>query len=173
MPKNPWTRLVTMTFMVTIPILGLAIVTFFIMFWGLGIDRLGDNTLVIANDAPLPQRRTIGLIAALVPSLLVLQSLWHLFEMFRGIHSGNALTRKTVKSLRWFSTYACLATISAIALSGVIRWAMGEFDDQPLWTHLQISPVDLAVLFMAGVTWAASSAIEDGIAMAREVQDYV
>lgn len=173
MSRMPWTRLVTMTFILAIPILGLAIIAFFLMFWGLGIDRLGGNTVVIASAAPLPERRIIGLIAALVPSVLALQSLWHLFEMFRRIHRGDALTSKTVRSLRWFSTYACLAAISAIALSGVIRWAMGEFDDQPFWTHLQITPVHWAVLFMAGVTWAASSAIEDGIAMAREVQDYV
>lgn len=162
-------------FLCLIPLLALVAIAGVVSFWGFGVDHVdsslvGQNFLVLGEAPPVPDRRVFGLLAALVPLLLWLYAQGRLFALCA---SGRALGPETVRHLRAFSLFAALAVLAGFALSGVMRWAAGEFDDAPLWTHLGFSTTHAAVLFMAAIMFVASHIIEEGYGYKRETEDYV
>ncbi|MBC2777323.1 DUF2975 domain-containing protein [Parasphingopyxis marina] len=173
-----WIIVASVGFLCLIPLFALVAIAGVVSYWGFGVDHVdsslfGPNFLVLAEAPPVPERQVYGLVAALVPLLLWLCAQVRLFVMFALCASGRALGTATVRHLRAFSLYAALAVLSGFALSGVMRWAAGEFDDAPLWTHLGFSTTHAAVLFMAAIMFVASHIIEEGYDYKRETEEYV
>lgn len=173
-----WVTIASIGFLCIIPLLALVAVAGVVAFWGFGVDRVdstlfGPNFLVLAEAPPVPERQMFGLAAVLVPLLLWLYAQYRLFVMFGLCAKGRAVGVETVRHLRAFSLYAALAVLTGFALSGVMRWAAGRFDDAPLWTHLGFSTTHAAVLFMAAIMFVASHIIEEGYGYKRETEEYV
>ncbi|MEZ5947542.1 MAG: DUF2975 domain-containing protein [Hyphomonas sp.] len=170
--SRPWLAVARTGFLIAIPVLCLLIVSAVTLYWGMGIAVLGNNFIVLADPAPVPERRMAGLAAALVPTVFMLIALWRLFQIFRETDT-SVLGPATVRNLRAFAALSICTVVSAFLLSGVMRWAMGMFDDALLWTHLGFSVVHLSVLFGAMVVYVATHLIEEGYACRRELEEYV
>lgn len=173
-----WLRAASAGFIIAIPVMAVTAIAGVIAYWGLGLDRLGnaslgENFIVFAVNAPVPERRAYGLIATLPALLLWLYSMWRLFVMFLRFHTGRVIGLETVRHMRAFSLFAFLAVMAGFLLSGVMRWAMGVFDAAPLWTHLGFSTTHAAVLFTSAVVYVASYIIEEAYAYKRETEEYV
>lgn len=166
-------RLICRVFLVVIPLLGVAIVAGIAAYWGFGYNRLWDNTLVLHELDPVPDRRIYGLFAAAVPGWLALLALWHLFNVFSQTQAGAGLALRVIHHLRAFSRYSILMALAAFVLSGVMRWAMGAFNDAPFWTHLNFSITHLIVIVGATIIHVSSHLIEQGYQFGQEVQEYV
>lgn len=176
--SKSWVRIASVGFIVVLPLLAIVAVAGVLAFWAFGIDRVdsaafGPNFVVLAQAPPVPERQVYGLLATLVPLLLWLYAQYRLFVMFSLCAMGQAVGEPTVRHLRAFSLYAALAVLTGFALSGVMRWAAGRFDDAPLWTHLGFSTTHATVLFMAAVMFVASHIIEEGYGYKRETEEYV
>jgi len=160
-------------FLTLIPLLMVLIIVGIGLYWGAGINRLGGNFVVLAETVPIAERRLYGLVAASVPAALFLRGLWHLFRMFMRTGKEALLVADTVTRLRAFAKYSVLAVLSAFLLSGVMRWAMGVFDNAPLWTHLGFSITHGAILFLAAVIYVATLLIEEGHGYKKEMEEYI
>lgn len=170
-----WLRATSAAFLVLIPLLAAAGLFCVAAYWGFGLARIGDASthMLLADAPPVPGRQVYGLIAAGIPLLLWLYAMLRLFLLFLYFRRGEALVLRTVRELRAFALYLALTVIAGFALSGMARWAMGRFDDAPLWTHLGFSTTHAAVLFMAGIVYVASHIIEQGYGYRRETEEYV
>lgn len=173
-----WVRLASLGFLIVIPLLAAIVILGVVAFWGFGLDRLGNATLganffVLAEEPPVPERRIYGLLAVLPVAALWLYAMARLFAMFWQFRRGEVMAVTTIAHLRSFALFASLSVIAGFLLSGVMRWAMGRFDDAPLWTHLGFSGTHAAVLFMAAIMFVASHIVEEGYAYKRETEDYV
>lgn len=171
-------RLASRIFLVLIPLIAALALAGVILFWGFGVERLGNdalgrNFIVLFEDAPLPERRLYGLLASLPVLFFWFYASWHLFAMFRNFLAGQFVGLETVRRLRAYAVYSALAVLSAFVLSGVMRWAMGYFDDAPLWTHLGFSVTHAAMLFSSAIIYVASHIVEQGYAYKKETEDYV
>lgn len=171
-------RIVSLTFVVFTPLLALCATAGVIAFWGFGLDRwgnaaLGDNFIVLADVPPVADRRIYGLLATLPPLILSLCAMAHIFALFLTFSAGNLVAQRTIQHLRAFSGYSALAVICGFLLSGVMRWALGVFNDAPFWTHLGFSVTHAAILFGAAIVYAASYIIEEGFAYRQELGDYI
>ncbi|MEO9543415.1 MAG: hypothetical protein ABJ269_15925 [Parasphingorhabdus sp.] len=144
-----------------------------ITYWGFGVDRLGGNFIVFSGVVPIEERRVFGFLASSVPTIFVQIALWHLFMMFRQYSQTKLVALRTISHLRAFAKYSLLTVISAFLLSGVMRWAMGVFDDAPLWTHLGFSITHLVMLFSSAIIYIATYLIEEGYRHGQEIQEYV
>ncbi|MEO0883088.1 MAG: hypothetical protein AAFY34_10175 [Pseudomonadota bacterium] len=167
-----WMKVVRAVFLICLPLLGLAIIAGVTLYWGFGVAMLGDNFIVLADRQPLPERRFWGLSAVLVPTGLMLAALWRLFEMFRET-DVQRIRLSAIHHLRAFAGLSIGTVASAFLLSGVMRWAMGVFDDAPLWTHLGFSVSHAATVFGAAVVYFATYLIEEGYAYKLETEEYV
>lgn len=171
-------RLASHIFMVLIPLIACLALAGVILFWGLGVERLGNDTLgrnfiVLFEDTPRPERRIYGLLATLPALFFWFCASWHLFAMFRNFLAGQLVGPVTVRRLRAYAVYSALAVLAAFLFSGVMRWAMGYFNDAPLWTHLGFSVSHAAMLFSSAIIFVASHIIEQGYAYKKETEDYV
>ena len=165
-------KLARIGFLGVIPLFALLIVAGVVSYWGFGVAGYGDNFIILADEAPVPERRIYGLIAALAPTGLMLGALWRLHQMF--LNAGdNLMGQTTVTHLRSFSLLSIWTVVTAFLLSGVMRWAMGVFDNAPLWTHLGFSVTHAAILFGAFIVYVATYLIEEGYAYKREIEEYV
>ncbi len=171
--SQSWTAIGRRAFLIVLPLSALLIVAGVLCYWGLGINRIGDNLIVLAAQPPVADRRSAGLLAISIPTILLLAGLWRLFVMFRPLNSPEQLGVQTVRHLRVFASFSAASAITAFFLSGVLRWAMGVFDDAPLWTHLGFSFLHATVLFFCAVIFMASRLIEAGYAYKRETEEYV
>lgn len=159
-------------FLVGIPLVAILIIVGVVSYWGFGRAGFGDNFIILADQPPVADRRVFGLLAALVPTGLMLCSLWRLFQMFT-VENRSLMGPTTVGHLRGFSLFSVWTVISAFLLSGVMRWAMGVFDNAPLWTHLGFSVTHAAILFGAFIIYVATFLIEEGYSYKQETQEYV
>ncbi len=171
--SKPLVKLACRGFLIAIPVIAIVIVSAVITFWGFGINRLGGNFIVLHELAPVPERRLAGFAAVCVPVLFSLGALWHLFWMFRQYSRTQMVAIQTIRHLRAFCTYSVLTAVTAFLLSGVLRWAMGVFDDAPLWTHLGLSVSHMIVLFAAAIIYLATYLIEEGYRHGEEIREYV
>lgn len=176
--REQWLRIGAAGFLVLIPVLVLAAVAGLVAYWGFGLAEidggvLGDRFIVLADRAPDPERRLFGLLACLPALAFQLLGAWSLWRLFAGFRFGALVGMAAIRHLRSFAGYTALAVLAAFALSGVMRWAAGVFDDAPLWTHLGFSTTHAAVLFMAALVYMASFIIEEGEHYRRETEDYV
>ncbi|KCZ94150.1 DUF2975 domain-containing protein [Hyphomonas johnsonii] len=171
--RKSWLRIASAAFLVTIPILAAAILAGTVTYWGLGIHEIGDNTIVLYDAPPVAERRVYGLLATLVPAALLIYALWQLFRMFLGFNTIDHVDTRTIVRLKAFSLFTFLGVLAAFLLSGVMRWAIGEFDNAPLWTHLGFSAAHAAVMFCTAVIYVAASIIDEGYAYKRETEEYV
>ena len=168
-------RIAVTVMLVILPLIAVVAIVGVFGYWGFGIVRLGGESthMVLAEVAPEPDRRIYGLLAALMPLATGLYALWRLFTLFLHFRRGELVGHKTVRDLRAFSLFLALTVIAGFALSGVMRWAMGRFDDAPLWTHLGMSSTHSTVLLLAVIVYVASHVIEEGYAYKRETEDYI
>lgn len=171
-------RLASRIFLVLTPLIAALALAGVVLFWGFGVERIGNdalgrNFIVLFEDAPLPERRIYGLGASLPVLFFWFCASWHLFAMFHNFLAGQLVGLATVRRLRAYARYSALAVLSAFALSGVMRWALGYFDDAPLWTHLGFSVAHAAMLFSSAIIYVASHIVEQGYAYKKETEDYV
>ncbi|QLC23717.1 hypothetical protein HFP57_00830 [Parasphingopyxis algicola] len=163
---------------VLIPFFALLAISGVVLFWGFGVHRignaaLGENFIVLLDQPPVPERRLYGLVATLPALLFWLYASWRLFLMFRAFHTGPLIGPVTIRHLRAYALFSALAVLSAFLLSGVMRWALGQFDDAPLWTHLGFSVTHGLMLFSSAILYVASHVIEEGYAYRKETEEYV
>lgn len=173
-----WLRAGAIGFLVVIPVLLLTALAGLVAYWGFGLAEidggpLGARFIVLADRPPEPDRRFFGLLACLPAMGLQLLGAGSLWRLFAGFRFGSLVGAAAIRHLRSFAGYTALAVLAAFALSGVMRWAAGVFDDAPLWTHLGFSTTHAAVLFMAALVYMASFIIEEGEHYRRETEDYV
>jgi|GEM_PF-7019244 len=173
-----WLQAGAMGFLVLIPVLVLAALGGLVAYWGFGLAEidggpLGARFIVLADHPPEPDRRLFGFLACLPPLVFQLLGAWSLWRLFAGFRFGSLVGAAAIRHLRSFAGYTALAVLTGFALSGVMRWAAGAFDDAPLWTHLGFSTTHAAILFMAGLVYMASFIVEEGEEYRRETEDYV
>jgi Protein of unknown function (DUF2975) len=176
--SNKWLRAASVCFLVLIPLLAAAAIAGIVVYWGFGIDRwgnatLGQNFIVLTDRPPVPERQVFGLLASLPALVLWLYAMARLFVMFRSVGAGKVMALDTIRHLRAFALFSALSVVAGFALSGVMRWAIGEFDDQPLWTHLGFSVTHASVLFTSAIIFVASHIIQEGLEYKNEVEEYV
>lgn len=160
--------------MTFLPIVALAQVFLLVAYWGFDATVLawGSTTVELYDVPPVPERRLIGLGAVLPAFALWLAALVHLFLLFRRFARGALVDVSTVRRLRFYALFAGLATLADILLSGARRWSQGEFSDQPLWTHIQVSDHAYAMIFTTAVLFLVSFALEEGDAFREETERY-
>lgn len=173
-----WLRPASVVFIILIPLAILLALAALITYWGFGIDRVhsgvfGDNFIVLADRPPIADRRTFGLLASIPALLLWSAAMWNLLIMFVNFNRGILIGVEMVKHLRAFSLYSFLAVIAGFTLSGAMRWAMGVFDNAPLWTHLGFSTTHASILLTSAIIFFASHMIEEGYRYKQETEEYV
>ena len=173
-----WVRGASAGFLVAIPLLMLVATASVVVYWGFGLNRLGNdvlgqNFIVLWDQPPVAERRVYGLLAVLPALGFWLFAMQRLFVMFRNFYAGRTVGLETIRLLRSFALYSAIAVMAAFAFSGVMRWAAGQFDDAPLWTHLGFSATHAAVLFTAAIVFVASHIIEEGYEYKKETEEYV
>jgi len=171
-------RAAALFFLGLIPLLCLAAVFSLLAFWGWGVAEIdgpagADRLIVLAEQGPVAGRGIYGLLASLPALAFGLVAAWHLLALFAGFRFGGLVGPQAIRRLRGFAGFTALAVMAAFVFSGVMRWALGVFDDAPLWTHLGFSAVHAAILLMAGVVYMASEIVEEGYTYKREAEDYV
>ncbi|WDI33115.1 hypothetical protein PUV54_07885 [Hyphococcus flavus] len=176
--SKQWLRLTSIGFLIVIPFLAFLAVAGIAAYWGFGVDRwgndfVGENFIVIAEHPPVPERRLFGLAAILAPLTFLLLGFWRLFQLFLTFHDGRLVASGTINHLKAFSVFSSLAVLTSFMFSGVMRWAMGVFDNAPLWTHLGFSTTHAAVLFTSAIVYAATHIIEEGYAYKQETKEYL
>lgn len=159
-----------------IPVIGAFSILLPVLFWIADINVIwfGDNNnLVIADNSPIDERRLTG-IAAIMPALIVwLVSLYHLFLLFQRFRRGTVFDLTSVMHLRAYALFVGLTALFTVAGSGARRWALGEFSDAPLWTHIQISPEHWLLIFTAAIFYFVAFVIEEAKAYKDEAENYV
>ncbi len=172
--RRPFVRAASLVMMAFLPIVALAQLFLLVLYWAYDLTLLawGSTTVEIFDLPPVPERRLVG-IAAITPAFLLwLAALAHLFLLFRRFARGALIDLSTVRRLRGYALFAGLATLADILLSGARRWSQGEFSDQPLWTHIQVSDHAYAMLFTTAVLFLVSFALEEGDAFREETERY-
>lgn len=145
------------------------------LYWlgDVNVIWFGDSNLVLAENPPLKDRRFVGVIAV-APALTVwLIALYQLFAMFRNFHAGSVFALSTIRRIRAYALFAGLTALLTIAGSGARRWAQGEFSDQPLWTHIQISLEHWLLIFTAAIFYFVSFALEWAKDYKDEAESYI
>lgn len=176
--SSPGIRAASSAFLILIPLLMILTTAGVVLFWGFGIHRLGNenlgqNFLVLYGTPPVPGRELYGLLATAPILGLWFYAAWRLFAMFRNFLKGPVVGPETIRHLRAYARFSALAILASFLLSGVIRWALGVFDNAPLWTHLGFSITDAAMLFSSALIFVASHIIEQGYAYKKEIEEYV
>lgn len=161
--------------MAAIPLIAIAQVALLIAYWGFDIHVVawGSTNIVFEPAPPLAARRWIGIAAVSPPMLVWLAALAQLFMLLRGFSQGALIEAAGVRRLRNYALLAGLATILDIAGSGARRWALGEFSDAPLWTHIQIPAHVSAMIFTTLVIFLVSFALEEGYGFREETERYL
>ena len=113
-----------------------------------------------------------GLVA--IPVLVLrLISYAHLWLMFRNFTREDIHVSQTVHRLKQYAKYAAFGVVAFFFLSGVRRWGIGEFSNAPLWTHLQFTRHETAILFTSAIIYVAAKVIEQGNQFKAETESYV
>ncbi len=171
--SKPWLRLASLGFIIVIPLMAIFLVGGIILYWGFEVKIIGDNFITLAGQGPIPERKLYGVLASLPATLFWLYALWRLFLLFFNFQIGKLVNERTISHLRYFSMFSLLSVTSGFLLSGVVRWAMGVFDNAPLWTHLGFSNMHGAILFSAAIIYVVTHIIEEGFAYKEETKEYV
>ncbi|MBL4871294.1 MAG: hypothetical protein JKX72_10110 [Robiginitomaculum sp.] len=171
--SKTWLRLASLGFIMLIPLMALFLLVGLVLYWGFDVRILGKNFIILADQGPVPERKVYGALASLPATLLWVYALWRLFLLFFNFQIGKLVNEKTISHLRCFSLFSLLSVTSGFLLSGVVRWAMGVFDNEPLWTHLGFSDTHGAVLFSAAIIYVVTHIIEEGFAYKKETKEYV
>ncbi len=163
---------------VFIPLIGVITAALYFIYWGVSENIIWfgpDNAhnLVIHENPPMPGRRLIGIVATAPALIAWLVALTHLFILFRRFRQGHFIEPKVVAHLRGYTLFSVIAALFDIAGSGARRWAQGEFSDQPLWTHIQISPEHFLIIFSAAVFFFVSFVMGYAITYKDEAESYV
>ncbi len=171
-------KIVSYAFLTYIPLLAIWMVGVEYAYWGLGLDRfgndfLGQNFYVIYPTPPIPERQIYGGLAALPVLICRLIALWFLWKMFFNFTKEKIMIGETVRLLRQYAKYSVFGVVAFFFLSGVRRWGIGEFSDMPLWTHLQLNSHEFAILFSSAIIYVASKVIEEGNKYKAETESYV
>lgn len=171
-------KLASYVFVIVIPLMGLWLITLDVAYWGFGIERfnsniLGQNFYVIYPNTPVIERQIYGGLAAIPVLLLRLLSFWFLWKMFYNFTRDKIFISETVYHLKHYAKFAVFGVIAFYFLSGIRRWAIGEFSNAPLWTHLQLNPHETAILFTSAIIYVASMVIEQGNRYKSETESYV
>lgn len=159
-----------------IPVIGVFSILLPALFWIADVNVIwfgGNNNIVIADNPPIDSRRLTGVVA-ITPALIAwLVSLYHLFLLFRRFRRGVVFNLTSVMHLRAYALFAGVTVLFTVAGSGATRWALGEFSDAPLWTHIQISPAHWLLIFTAAIFYFVSFVIKEAKAYKDEAEDYV
>ncbi|GJL95739.1 MAG: hypothetical protein DHS20C05_21440 [Hyphococcus sp.] len=163
---------------VIIPLIGIFSAGIHLVYWGASENVIWfgpDNAhnLVIHDNPPMEGRRLVGIIATSPAVIVWLVALAHLFFLFRRFQQGHFIEPKVVSHLRGYTLFSVIAALLDIAGSGARRWAQGEFSDQPLWTHIQISPEHFLIVFSAAVFYFVSFVMGYAITYKDEAESYV
>lgn len=156
-----------------IPLIALVDVALTGLYWGAGVNQLGDYFLVIAETPPPEARRLAGLLAVAPAVLAWLWALTQLFQLFWGFSRGVVIGERTVRRLRGFALFTALTAAFDVAGSGVRRWAAGEFDGSPFFSHIQLTTEHLALIFTAMVFYLVSFALVEATAYKDEAESYL
>lgn len=171
-------KLASYAFLIYIPLFALWIIALPIIYWGLGLERLGNdligqNFYEIYVNPPIEGRALYGGLSAIPVVLLRLVALWFLWKMFYNFIRGKILISDTVHHLKQYAKYSCLAVVVFFFLSGIRRWALGEFDDLLVFARFQLNPHETAILFSSAIIYVASKIIEEGNKYKAETESYV
>lgn len=164
--------------LILIPVIAAITAALYVIYWVAGTNVIWfgpDNAhnLVIYDAAPIAERRLVGILATGPAVISWLIALAHLFFLFRGFQGGAFIDTKAARRLRGYTFFAALAVLLDVAGSGARRWSQGEFSDAPLWTHIQISPEHLLLIFTAAIFYFISFILEYAKAYKDEAESYI
>lgn len=171
-------KIVSFGFLILIPLMGSWLIAIDIFYWGYGIERLnnqflGQNFYEIYPQPPVPERQIFGGIVAIPVLFFRLTALAFLWRMFYNFTRDKIHVGGTVFHLKYYAIFSVLGVIAFFCLSGVRRWATGEFSGYPLYTHLQFTPHETAILFTSAIIYVASKVIEEGNRFKAETESYI
>ncbi len=167
-----WLRRTSIAMLWIIPVIVLIAAAILLVYWGFGINNIGDNTLVLFDTPPRPGARLLGFAVAL-PSLLAwLYALYRLRRMFLRFSHELFVDRAAALDLRAFSLFTIIAVIFDIVTSGARRWAQGLFDNAPLWTHININAAHLSHIFTAVIFLIVSFVLLEAERYKTETEQY-
>ena len=168
-----WLRRFSIAMVWLIPLIVIASLALQFIYWGLGLNVLGENFLVITEQAPREGARLFGFLVG-VPALAAwFYALWRLWRLFSKFRRELFIDKAAALDLRAYSTFAIVAVILDIATSGARRWAMGVFDNAPLWTHININTEHLTLVFSALIFLVVSFVLIEANRYKTETEQYL
>ena len=158
--------------LLVIPVIAALAVLIPAVYWWGGVYNVGDNTIVLAETPPREGYAWFGWLVGLPSTLAWLYALYRLWRMFDSLRTELFISDAAARDLRAYSLFTILTVAFDVATSGARRWAMGEFDNAPLYTHININIDHFTLLFTAAIFLIVSMVMVEANRYKAETEQY-
>ena len=144
-----------------------------LVYWFGRMNVIGDNFIVFASAPPRPGAEVFGYLTGAPTSVLWCYALYRLWRLAGRLASDPFVDERGARDLQMFALFTILATVFDIATSGARRWARGEFDDAPLYSHINLNTEHMTLIFTSVIFYGVSFILVEGARLRRETESYL
>lgn len=156
-----------------IPAIGFAALFAPVIYWWAGVYNVADNTLVLAATPPREGFAWFGWLVGLPSTACWLYALYRLWRFFSVLQRERFINRDAAVDLKFFSFFTIAAVIFDVLTSGARRWAQGEFDNAPLYTHINLNSEHATLVFVAMMFFTVALVLEEAHRFKDETEQYL